>query len=424
MIRLIRDLPSTEKREWLALFKPEVLAAPLPDDELWPTLVSVLKGDVLKVKPEADLPGALRRRLVEVAEEKLEIVESTDEMADMEIALAIVDFVLRVAVAARGDEELRAQLGVFFQTRPQSLDQTAGILVDAQEAIESAAEQGGGSFYNRVVAGVENASWDEFARDAGKVSPRVRLLQRTGATVAGASALGSAGAISGSGSLMAGSVWMSGGAVALFSPLALAVLGAGAGAGLLALQKKRKRDVAATPDEQSRVEGAIAAEASGAERTRLVRSRNSKMVQNVVRLCFMTVGQAGNAERARIVVLRYLEELGYQFQESEDGSIDLTAGSAKLSINFGEIDGRSLISISAHVHDETPGEEILAQLRKLNRTVALGRFAWDSESPGIDVNYQLLGDTLDIDELGFALVKVGQLADTADDELAKAMAAS
>ncbi len=416
MIRLIRDLPSAEKREWLAIFKPEVLAAPLPDDELWPTLVGVLKEDVLKVKPEADLPGALRRRLVEVAEEKLGIVESTDEMADMEIALAIVDFVLRVAQAASDDEELRAQLAVFFQTRPESLDKTTKVLVGAREKLESAAEKGGGSFYERVVAGAEDASWDEFTRDAGKVSPRVRLLQRTAATADGASALGAKSAISGAGSLIAGSVWM--GAVP-----AVAVVGIG---GLLALQKKRNRDVAATLGEQSPVAGATAAEASDAEKTRLVRSRNSKMVQNVVRLCFLTVGQVGNAQRARIVVLRYLKELGYQFQEVEDGQIDLTAGSAKVSINFGEDDGRSLISISARVHNgpETLDEKALAQLLKLNRRVRLGRFAWDSESPGIDVNYQLLGDTLDIDELGFALVKVGQLADTADDELAKAMAAS
>jgi hypothetical protein len=63
------------------------------------------------------------------------------------------------------------------------------------------------------------------------------------------------------------------------------------------------------------------------------------------------------------------------------------------------------------------GDRDLVELLRLNNEIPLGRFGWDEEAAAVDVSYEILADTLDIDELGFALARISEIADASDDLL-------
>lgn len=65
--------------------------------------------------------------------------------------------------------------------------------------------------------------------------------------------------------------------------------------------------------------------------------------------------------------------------------------------------------------------EVLEDLNALNQTSLFGRFFLDADRRTIALQYELLGDELDAEELMNALYTVGVLADQADDELLRTL---
>ncbi len=372
MIRLLRDLPESSQRELLVMFRPE--AALTNRDGLWTVLVDVIKEDVLQVRPTDDLPLALRRRLVEVAVERFKIVDSADELTDIEIALALADFLLTARGSVKKISELWADVETFFRTMPASakaeaLDESALN----KEQITEASKETGGSLYDELSAQIESeAGRHQSAPGGDDVPPGVRMMQR---------------------------LTTSGGGVAALAALSPAALGLFAGsafmAGLVMNEQGIGRD--STDDES---------------KDRARRARSSKLVQNVVRLSVFAVASIGDEERTRNAVTRYLTALGYEFTELNGGQISVTAGSATVLISVARESGRSIVVIRSRLdRGISPSSIDFADLLQLNGEQRLGKFSWDPDDEAVDVAYELLGDALDIDELGFALSRVADIAD-------------
>lgn len=112
--------------------------------------------------------------------------------------------------------------------------------------------------------------------------------------------------------------------------------------------------------------------------------------------------------------LRFSRESGPIFR--------LPHGSAQVSLEFDDLGGGSVIRVSALVLDELEqnGDDDLSALRAVNdrnRTLRFGKFIWDAEKREIRLEYNLLGDWLQPEELMNALTSVAQMADAHDDLL-------
>ena len=385
MIRLLRDLPETDQRRLLAMFRPEEVLA-VDASDLWPTLVLAIKVDALFGDESDDLPGAMRDALVDVAVRRLQVIRSADNMTDIEIAMALTTFLLRVPAAVEADKNLREKMEVFFRTRDRQLWDTTIAKTAAMDAnYKSARERVLGPKDGVLRGWLSDVPGDPDGTDAeGNVPQRVRLLQRTAATGVGAETLSA------------------------FTPAPVALL---AGALFMAgLGAARGGDVV----------GPVTSEA---DKARSARARKSKFVQNVVKLSVFAIASIGDSHRARAVVLRYLRELGFEFDELPDRTIEVPAGSATVVITLtgDEVEenaDRCLVSLESRLLEGvTATEGDLLELARRNHTLPLGRLAWNAEAGAVDVSYQLLGDTLDIDELGFALARISEIADKHDDEL-------
>lgn len=64
-----------------------------------------------------------------------------------------------------------------------------------------------------------------------------------------------------------------------------------------------------------------------------------------------------------------------------------------------------------------PNGEQLAQLLAINSDLLFGKFTWLPERKSVNLSYEMLGDSLDKDELATALGVVGRLADEWDEPL-------
>jgi hypothetical protein len=378
MIRLLRDLPERDQRQLLAMFRPEEALA-VDATDLWPTLASVLKTDALAVSASADLPGAMRDGLVDVAVSRLRVLDSADDLTDIEIALALTEFLLRVPAAVETNDDLRGKLEVFFKTRdPKLWATTIAETAAMEEGLLSAAADGRGTLYAKLLDGL-SAGAGGLKQTTGNVPTRVRVLQ-------GMAALG------------AGSVALAALTPAPVGLLAGALFMAGLGAG----------------DDDAVVQPV----ADEADKARASRARKSKFVQNVVRISVFAIAAIGDAARARQVVLRYLRDLEFGFEELESGAIEVPAGSATVTVSFSNNAGRCVITLRSRLlSGAEAGDRDLVELLRLNNEIPLGRFGWDEEAAAVDVSYEILADTLDIDELGFALARISEIADASDDLL-------
>jgi hypothetical protein len=387
VIRLLRDLPENDQRLVLAMFRPEEALA-VDASDLWPTLVMAIKVDALFGGESDDLPGAMRDALVDVAVRRLQVIRSADNMTDIEIAMALTTFLLRVPAAVEADENLREKMEVFFRTRDRRLlDSTIADTAAMDAEYKSARERVLGPRDGVLRGGLSDLPSDLEGVDAeGNVPQRVRLLQRTAATGVGA------------------------GTLRAFAPAPVALL---AGALFMA-------GLGAT-----RGGGVVGPVTSEADKARSARARKSKFVQNVVKLSVFAIASIGDSHRARVVVLRYLRELGFEFEEIPDGPIKVPAGSATVEITLTgrEVEanaGRCLVLLESRLlelKNVTATEDVLVELARRNHKLPLGRLSWNAKAAAVDVSYQLLGDTLDIDELGFALARISEIADQHDDEL-------
>jgi hypothetical protein len=114
----------------------------------------------------------------------------------------------------------------------------------------------------------------------------------------------------------------------------------------------------------------------------------------------------------------YLDELGITWETTGDETVKVDAGTTAVYLSSAERAGRSVVSLLAPVLSdvEAPAER-LVELLALNAQLSFGKFSWYPAERMISVEYELLGDFLDRDELAVALQAVGEIADTCDARL-------
>lgn len=123
-------------------------------------------------------------------------------------------------------------------------------------------------------------------------------------------------------------------------------------------------------------------------------------------------------DRTRELVETHLRDLGATWRALDDGTIAVPAGSSTVIIDIEELGGRCIVLLSAEVvTDVDLTDKVRDGLLRANAGLRFGKFAWLGSDRVITVDYELLGDTLDRDELGFALERVSEIADNSDDEL-------
>ena len=370
MIRALREMPEGQLRTLAArlakpgyqdgsLKSPEALSA-LSGDELWSRVAKVIKTDGLNEKESIDLGLALRKRLIEVADERFKILGpgESDTMTDLEIAAAITDFVLDARELIRVDEDLEAEVNTFFRTRPKGeKDLVMNAAIQTRKELQDAGEQ--------------RHSADDPAKRTRPRSTSVQVAAGTAAVAALSAAAGPLG-------LLGGSLFMAG-----------------------VTAKK----------------GKIARSKDNVE-PRGNRARHSRLIQNVIRLSATAVASMGDVEKTRGTVQSHLKKLGYDVELLAGGETAVTEGSVKVVIKVVEDEGRSIVRLrSKLLHGGNPTDDQLAELLKQNAEQTFGRFAWGEADKSVVVDYELLGDTLDLDELGFSLARLAKFADDTDETL-------
>lgn len=100
----------------------------------------------------------------------------------------------------------------------------------------------------------------------------------------------------------------------------------------------------------------------------------------------------------------------------------LPHGSAEVILEFDDLGGGAVIRVSAVVLDELDVDEereevALRALNDRNRSLRFGKFTWESATRQIRLEYDLLGDYLQPEELMNAVAAVARLADDHDDLL-------
>jgi len=105
--------------------------------------------------------------------------------------------------------------------------------------------------------------------------------------------------------------------------------------------------------------------------------------------------------------------------ESSSGVLYLRFASASVAIEFAKWGEQTLIEISFHVLTDVEGgtKRILLAINELNKASNFGRWIYYIETRTISVEYDMLGDHLQEDELMTSLAAVARLADRHDDIL-------
>ena len=123
-------------------------------------------------------------------------------------------------------------------------------------------------------------------------------------------------------------------------------------------------------------------------------------------------------EQCIALVRGYLGGDDLAFQEnSERDSFRIAYGSSAVYIDFFAIGDRTGVRVHAPVLADVKPDAPLERLATINAEVSFGKFAFYEPTRTIEVEYDLLGWTLDADELHQAVHVVGDLADGWDDRL-------
>lgn len=117
-----------------------------------------------------------------------------------------------------------------------------------------------------------------------------------------------------------------------------------------------------------------------------------------------------------------LAERGIRFEEASGPGLTIPHGSAEVNVGFDDLAGGTVIRVSALVLDElslAPGDECAAlrALNDRNRSVRFAKFMLERGAGSITLEYDLLGDYLQPEELINAVTAVAQMADDHDDLL-------
>jgi hypothetical protein len=123
-----------------------------------------------------------------------------------------------------------------------------------------------------------------------------------------------------------------------------------------------------------------------------------------------------------------LIERGIRFERRADAAIRIPHGSAEVLVDVDDLAGGTVIRVSALVLDElelAPEQEstALRALNDRNRSVRFAKFLLEQGSGCITLEYDLLGDHLQPEELINAVTAVAQMADDHDDLLREELGA-
>ena len=114
----------------------------------------------------------------------------------------------------------------------------------------------------------------------------------------------------------------------------------------------------------------------------------------------------------------HLDALGVSYEELSSGALRVEAGTAAVYLDVEEIDGHQIISlVSPLLVEVNATDDALRQLLELNAQLRFGKFSWHADSRTVSVDYELLGDVVDAEEIDVALTAVSQIADTCDERL-------
>ena len=117
-----------------------------------------------------------------------------------------------------------------------------------------------------------------------------------------------------------------------------------------------------------------------------------------------------------------LIDRGIRFERREDAALRIPHGSAEVLVDFDDLAGGTVIRVSALVLDEldlAPEDEpsALRALNDRNRSVRFAKFMLDAGATSVRLEYDLLGDYLQPEELINAVTAVAQMADDHDELL-------
>lgn len=126
-----------------------------------------------------------------------------------------------------------------------------------------------------------------------------------------------------------------------------------------------------------------------------------------------------NRQQIHRQVAAILEANSLKWAETATGGLYLRFSSAGVSIELVEWGTQTLIEISSHVLTGVDGKtkEILRETNALNMSSHFGRWVYYRDAAAIAVEYDLLGDHLQENELMTALAAIARLADYHDDLL-------
>lgn len=128
-----------------------------------------------------------------------------------------------------------------------------------------------------------------------------------------------------------------------------------------------------------------------------------------------------NRQQVYRQVAAILEANSLRWVETASGGVFLRFSSAGVAIEFVDWGTQTLIEISSNVLTGVEGKtkEILREINALNMSSHFGRWVFYRDSSTISVEYDLLGDHLQENELMTALAAIARLADYHDDLLQK-----
>lgn len=118
-----------------------------------------------------------------------------------------------------------------------------------------------------------------------------------------------------------------------------------------------------------------------------------------------------------------LEANSLSWTETSTGGIFLRFSSAGVSIELGAWGVQTLIQVSADVLTgvDAPGRQARREVNRLNVESHFCRWVYYRDSKTISVEYDLLGDHLQENELMTSLAALARAADFHDDELQKVL---
>lgn len=116
-------------------------------------------------------------------------------------------------------------------------------------------------------------------------------------------------------------------------------------------------------------------------------------------------------------VKELLDDLDIPFSE-DSGELSVQAGTTSIAITVDEVLERAVVLFRAELATEvTLTPKVSGGLLRANSTMRLGKFAWLASERVITLDYELLGDTLDQQQLAFVLDSLRHVADQMDEPL-------